>query len=498
MQTSGTDALLRPQDNCWRIEHAKRFSLIVDADDYFAAAREAMMAAKRRIMLIGWDFDARISLCHPGHQDEAPNKLDDFIVWLVDRTPELEVYILRWDVGMVKALFRGNTLFTLLRWKAHERITARMDSVHPFAASHHQKIVSIDDSVAFCGGIDMTSERWDTRDHADDNPDRVLPGTNTPYKPWHDATSLFDGRAAAAIGELTRDRWEAACGQKLEPLNESAPQWPPSLAPMLEEVDVAIARSYPEMKNRPAIVEIERLYETLIASAKTLIYAESQYFASRRIAIAIGKRLQEADGPEIVIINPTTADGWLEPIAMNTARARLVTALQRMDKHGRLRIYHPQTADGTPIYVHAKVTVIDNHVLRVGSSNFNNRSLRLDTECDVAVCVDDEDRTATVASLRDSLVAEHLGVDRQQVTDEYAASGSMIAVIEKLRGAGRSLIPYEIPDLNEVETWLADNEVLDPEGPEAIFETFTGESRGKRGLFRGWHMIRQFRLRRRR
>jgi len=497
METGSTDALLRPMDNCWRIEHAKRFSLIVDADDYFAAAREAMMAAKRRIMLIGWDFDARISLCHPGHKDEGPNKLDDFLIWLVERNPDLQIYILRWDVGMVKAVFRGNTLLTLMRWKAHDRITARMDSVHPFAASHHQKIVSIDDSIAFCGGIDMTSERWDTRDHKDDNPDRVLPGTTKPYKPWHDATSLFDGRAAAAIGELARDRWEAAVGQKLEPLNESAPQWPPSLAPMLEEVDIAIARSYPKMKNRAAIVEIERLYETLIASAKTLIYAESQYFASRRIAIAIGKRLQEPDGPEIVIVNPLTADGWLEPIAMDTARARLVTALQRLDRHKRLRIYHPETANGAPIYVHAKVTVIDDHVLRVGSSNFNNRSLRLDTECDVALCVDNEIQTGTVAGLRDNLIAEHLGVDPQRVTEEYAAEGSMIAVIEKLRGAGRTLVPYEIPDLNDAVKWLADNEVLDPEGPDAVFESFTKDNRVKRGLFRGWHMVRQMRRGRR-
>lgn len=496
MISGSTDALLRPEDNCWRIEHADRFSLIVDADDYFAAAREAMLSAKRRIMLIGWDFDARISLCHPGHQDEAPNKLDDFIIWLVERRPELDVYILRWDVGMMKALFRGNTLFTLMRWKAHERITARMDSVHPFAASHHQKIVSIDDSIAFCGGIDMTSERWDTRAHADDNPDRVLPGTTKPYKPWHDATSLFDGKAAAAIGELTRNRWEAACGQKLEPLDQSAPQWPPSIAPMLEQVDVAIARSYPEMKNRPAIVEIERLYETLIAGAKSLIYAESQYFASRRIAIAIGKRLQEPNGPEIIIINPLTADGWLEPIAMDTARARLVAALQKMDTHGRLRIYHPQTAQGAPIYVHAKVTIIDDRVLRVGSSNFNNRSLRLDTECDVAVDVEGE-QAEIVAGLRNNLIAEHLGVEPDDVGRAYAARGSMIEVIESMRGQGRTLVPYEIPDLNEAEKWLADNEVLDPEGPEAIFESFARDSRAKRGLFRGWHLIRKFHFRRR-
>lgn len=491
-----TTQLLTPGDNCWRIEPADHFSLIVDADDYFAAARQAMLGAKKRIMLIGWDFDARINLCHPGATDEGPTQLSDFIIWLVDRNPDLQIYLLRWDVGMVKAVFRGNTLATLLRWKAHKRITARIDSVHPFAASHHQKVVSIDDSLAFCGGIDMTSERWDTRDHADDNPDRTLPGSKTPYKPWHDATSLFDGKAAAAIGELTRERWKAACGQTLKPLDTIKSQWPKSVKPTLEKVNLAIARSYPEMKKRPAVLEIERLYETLIAEAKTLIYAESQYFASRRIAIAIGKRLQEPDGPEIVIVNPLTADGWLEPIAMDTARARLVSALKHLDTHNRLRIYHPQTAQANPIYVHAKVTVIDDRVLRVGSSNFNNRSLRLDTECDVALDVaDNAEQAQTIVDIRDDLIAEHLGVSPETVAKEYAASGSMIATIEKLRGQGRSLIPYEVPDLNDVEKWLADNEVLDPEGPESIFEGFAGDSRTKRGLFRGWYMVRKLRFR---
>src|SRR5690606_25395620 len=104
-----------------------------------------------------------------------------------------------------------------------------------------------------------------------------------------------------------------------------------------------------------------------------------QYFASRKIARAIAQRLREADGPEIVVVNPDTAEGWLEPIAMDSARARLVEALQRLDEHGRFRLYHPQTQGGQAIYVHAKILVVDDRLFRVGSSNFNNRSMRLDS-----------------------------------------------------------------------------------------------------------------------
>ena len=137
-----------------------------------------MLAAERRIMLIGWDFDARIR----GGPAGDPEKLGDFILWLVKRRPELEVYLLRWDMGAMRTLFRGTTIFTLMRWMAHKRIHTRLDGAHPAGASHHQKIVVIDDCFAFCGGIDMTSDRWDTREHRDNEPRRRSPD-GKPYGP---------------------------------------------------------------------------------------------------------------------------------------------------------------------------------------------------------------------------------------------------------------------------------------------------------------------------
>lgn len=237
---------------------------------------------------------------------------------------------------------------------------------------------------------------------------------------------------------------------------------------------MGIARTSPDMPGCGEVREIEALFVAQIAAAKKSIYAESQYFASRRIAEAIAARLDEADGPEIVIINPVAAQGWLEPLAMDTARARLFTALKKRDRHDRLRIYHPFTARGTPIYVHAKVMIVDGRILRIGSANMNNRSMGLDTECDIAI-----DTGGTGAEpIRNGLIAEHLGVPIARVTDQIEAHGSIIAAIEAIRGPGRSLRPYEVPDLSSVEAWLADNEVLDPESPSEIFEALT-----KRRLF---------------
>src|SRR5687767_12250832 len=98
----------------WRVERATRASVIIDAEDYFDFARSAMLKARQRIMLIGWDFDARIKLGHPQAGDRSPEKIGDFIYWLVENNPELEVFLLRWDLGALKTLFRGSTIFTVI------------------------------------------------------------------------------------------------------------------------------------------------------------------------------------------------------------------------------------------------------------------------------------------------------------------------------------------------------------------------------------------------
>ena len=480
--------VLRPEANCWRIERASRATVIIDAAEYFRAARSAMLAARHRIMLIGWDFDARIKLTPGDDSPDAPSRLGDFILWLVRRRPELEIFVLRWDVGAFKTLFRGSTIFTLLRWKAHPRITSRLDGVHPPAASHHQKIVVLDDCLAFCGGIDMTADRWDTREHRDEEPRRRTPG-GVAYGPWHDATTALEGPVASAVGELARERWRLAGGHALLPVAGRTDCWPANLASRFHDIDIGIARTRPDMPDSPGIHEIEQLYLDLIAAARRFIYAESQYFASRRIAEALARRLAEPDGPEIVLINPLSAQGWLEPVAMDSARARLREALRRKDPHGRFRIYHPVTAGGRPIYVHAKVLVVDDRVLRVGSSNMNNRSMRLDTECDVVIDAGlpaNADTAPAILAVRDGLLAEHLGRDPEEVARRIAETGSVIAAIEAMRGQGRTLQPYETPDIGAVEAWLADNEVLDPEGPGEMFEPLA-----QRGLFRRFGLLRK-------
>ncbi len=468
-------SLLEPGRNCWRVANATRATVIVDAEDYFRAARNAMLKATEQILLVGWDFDARIRFKDERCDDDGPEKVGAFISWLTKRTPGLQVHILRWDTGAIKTLFHGRTLLRIIKWTQDEQVHLRFDANHPFGGSHHQKVLVIDDALAFCGGIDMTVDRWDTRSHSDDELRRVEPN-GSPYGPWHDATTMLEGPIAASLGEMCRERWRRSGGEVNSPTGQASGHWPEEIKPDFVDVEVAIARTIPEMPHQEPVHEIEALYVDLIGRARRWIYAESQYFASRKVAEAIAKRLDEANGPEIVIVHPDTAEGWLEPIAMDSARARLVEALKERDVHCRLKLYHPYTAGGQPIYVHAKVTVIDDAILRVGSSNFNNRSLRLDTECDVVIEADpnsDPTTSRIIAGIRNSLLAEHLDTDCATIESLLEETGSLIATIERLRDAGRSLHPYEVPELDTVRTWLADNKILDPEGPGEMFEAIS-------------------------
>ncbi|MDO9416972.1 phospholipase D-like domain-containing protein [Pararhizobium sp.] len=483
-------SVLHPPETCWRIEQADDFSIVIDADLYFATARAAMKQAKRCIYLIGWDFDARIVLGRPDLKDEAPARIGDFLLWLAKQNPDLEIRLLLWNPVFFATWTKGWNAYYLMRWKLHPQITVLLDGQHPLGSSHHQKILVIDDSVAFCGGIDVTNDRWDTREHLDQDPLRRRPG-GAAYGPWHDISSVCTGPAAQALGDLCRVRWQQAGGPVLPPVETRTDIRLPDGAFSFGKVALAIARSSPPFKDRSAVTEIEKLYIAMIEAANHVIYAESQYFASRAVAQVLAKRLTEKDGPEIVLINPFKADNWLGSVAMDTARARLYESLRRQDLYGRFRIYHPVTSGGTPIYVHSKLMIIDDKLMRVGSSNFNNRSMRYDNECDVAFDAAQDETGALsgrLADLRDDLLAEHLGVTPEAINDAVQATGSLITAIENLRddrtigaaGLTVTLVPYETPRVNDLEKWLADNEILDPEGPGAVLEPIE-----KRGLFRG-------------
>lgn len=433
-------ALCVPGRNCWRLARASRVAFLIDADAYFTAFAEAVAHARESVFVIGWDIQASARL-RPGPMPNGwPNTLREYLGAALTARPELHAYLLDWDFSLVFALERELLPVVQLGWLSHPRLHFCLDGEHPLTGCHHQKLVVVDDAVAFAGGLDLTTNRWDTPAHRLDDPRRRLPN-GKPYGPFHDVQVAFSGEAARAVARLARARWERATGERVPAVTGRHDPWPPDLAPDLRDVDVAIARTEPAHDGRPQVNEVVQLYLDSIGAARRWIYVENQYFTSAALAEAMAARLAEDDGPEIVLVGPRVCAGWLEERTMGIERARLLARLQAADRHGRLRVYHPRLPGNGDLNVHAKVMIVDDALVRVGSSNLSNRSMGLDTECDVAIEPRDAARIARgIAALRDRLVAEHLGVLPREVATTLAQTGSLIATIERLAGGARTLV----------------------------------------------------------
>lgn len=484
----------------WRYVKASRAHVVVDAAAYFELMHDAMLAARQRILLVGWDFDSRIRLAggrrwwNLPRKDRFPARLGALMVWLVRRRPELQVRVLKWNFGALKFVFRGSMILDMIRWLFQPGIDFKFDSAHPLGCSHHQKIVVIDDRMAACGGIDMTSDRWDTPAHLHEDPRRRRVN-GKPYAPWHDITMVLEGDAACALGDLGRERWSRAGGKPLEPCQPQVESpWPERLAAEFRDVEVGIARTRAAYRGSAAISEVKALFLEQIARARRFIYIESQYFASRSIAEAIARRVTGPSPPEIILINPLTADGWLAQAAMDSARVRLFHAIAEVDHSRAFRAFMPLTSGGTQIYVHAKLMIVDDEVVRVGSANLNNRSMGLDTEADVfidAARPGNEGIVPAITRLRHRLLAEHCGIEAERVPELLDRHGSMAGMIDALLETGRSnakrLEPFTLRPLTEAEKALADTALLDPERPDEMFEPIGR----RRGLFRRGGLLRK-------
>lgn len=453
----------------WRAERADKLAVIVDAADFFVAVKKAMLSARHSIMLIGWDFDARIKLEPTKKILDGPNRIGPLLNHLSKTRDGLDVRILKWDVGVLSSIARGETPFFLFQWMFGGKVKLKLDHAHPPMSAHHTKLIVIDDCIAFCGGIDMTIGRWDTSEHRDDHPGRRTPG-GKPLGPWHDATTCMTGPAAKALGDLARLRWQRATGEKLDVPPDACPIWPEELEPDFEDTKVHIARTSPEYDGEAQISEIEAATLEIIRNAERSLYIESQYFASRRIAQEIALRLQEPNGPEVVVINPHEADGWLEIATMDSARVILMGMVDRADVHDRFRLLYPHNDCGTPIYVHAKILIADDTILKVGSANMNNRSMGFDSECDVILLATTDAERRGIRKIRAQLIAEHLDCQAEEVVRVLEETGSIVQTLARLGGKARGLKPLPRRPLTEAELRLAESDMADPERPPTFGE----------------------------
>jgi phosphatidylserine/phosphatidylglycerophosphate/cardiolipin synthase-like enzyme len=463
-------ALARPADShrivvegrsCWRVARADRIAVLIDGAAYFRALLDAFRLARERIMVLGWDFDPRVRL----DPDDRNTELRRLLPALADARPELEIFVLIWDVAVVFGPSRTIAPLVDREWQSHPRIHLDFDGHHPPQASQHEKIVCVDDALAFVGGIDLTVGRWDSTRHAAADPRRVSP-EGEPCPPVHDLQMLVDGDAARTVATLARRRWAQSRGRRLRPCNAGATAWPASAGVWLAGAEVGIARTRPRMDGRPAVDEIARLNDAALAAARHCVYIEAQYLCASAVADRLEELLRRQNGPQIVALVWRETTGWLERVAMGGNRDRVLRRLAAADRHARLRAYSLAAA-GDPereVKLHSKLVIIDDVFVRIGSSNLNNRSLGVDSECDLAIEAADATGSTAIARLRDTLLAEHLGCRLGEASRAVAEHG-LIGAVERLNGPHGRLRPYRLDPAEGPTEPVVGTRFIDPDEP---------------------------------
>jgi phosphatidylserine/phosphatidylglycerophosphate/cardiolipin synthase-like enzyme len=313
--------------------------------------------------------------------------------------------------------------------------------------SHHQKMVVVrhptrlERDVAFVGGIDLSHGRRDDTDHQGDDQVIKLDPRYGPRPPWHDVQLEIRGPAVGELDLTFRERWEdptplnhanrarAALSRAMSRDRVARPL-PARLGdpPILGSHAVQVLRTYPSKRPKYRFApdgerSVARAFTKAISRARTLIYIEDQYFWSVDIARLLAEALRRQPGLQVIGVVPRypDKDGKFSGPPSRLAQERAI-AIVKNAGGDRVGIYDVENQDGTPIYVHAKVCIIDDVWATVGSDNLNRRSWTHDSELSCAVIDSELDERIPVdpgglgdgsrkfaRELRMSLWAEHLG-----------------------------------------------------------------------------------------
>jgi phosphatidylserine/phosphatidylglycerophosphate/cardiolipin synthase-like enzyme/uncharacterized membrane protein YdjX (TVP38/TMEM64 family) len=481
-------SLFQPGRNIWQAGRAERAKVLIDAAPYFGALREALKKARHTVFVVGWDINSRVPLVdESGCADDGyPEPFCEFLCRLVEERPELQINILLWDFSVLYSHEREAFPALSLGWKTPERIQLCLDDALPLGSAHHQKIVVIDDCLAFSGGLDITHRRWDTCSHDFDNPKR-RDTAGKPYRPFHDVQMMVDGAAARRIGELARLRWRRATLERVNEVREREDCWPEAIAPDFTGVEIGIALTQPRYDLVPEQREVEQLFLDSVDLAERFIYIENQFLTRLNIAERIIARMREKPELEVLFIAPHTHESWIEARTMRIGRIAFRKPFETApDLKERVRFLYPKVTCGedvTDTMVHSKVMIVDDVFLRVGSANLNNRSMGTDTECDLAIHAADEKTRAVITRLRDTLVAEHCGVTARDVAARLEETGSLLTPVESLAARGHCLCLIEDGEPDPKEIAAAVTALADPERAVGI-ESFMNHLMGERVPYR--------------
>ena len=368
--------------------------VLIDGDQALGAMAEALKAATSHIHIAGWHLAPEFRL----RRDDDFPALRDLLADLAER---VEVRVLLWAGPPVPVFAPTRPAVRAVRRKLVEgtKVQCVLDARERTLHCHHEKIIVVDDEVAFVGGIDLSDlsgDRWDRNVH--------LPRQRTG---WHDVATRLRGPIVTDVARHFRDRWQESTGTVLpEPLPQET----------AGDVEVQLLRTVPENTYqfaRRGEFSILDAYLRALLSARHFIYLENQFLWSPEIVDLLIDKIRRPPSPgfRIVLLLPARPS-----TGKDTTRGQLGRLLAADNDSGRLlptTIRALQDERSGPLYVHAKVGIVDDRWLTIGSANLNEHSLFNDTEVNL-VTLD----AGLARSTRLRLWAEHLGRPEAEIAGD--------------------------------------------------------------------------------
>ncbi|MDA0185549.1 phosphatidylserine/phosphatidylglycerophosphate/cardiolipin synthase family protein [Solirubrobacter phytolaccae] len=361
--------------------------VLIDGANALPRMAEAIQGAQRHVHVCSWhlepDFD-------PGPRKASPVK--ELLAEVAERVP---VRVIVWAGAPVPVFQprRGAVKAARERLVAGTKIQCQLDACTRLMHCHHEKLVIVDDELAFVGGIDLTTlagDRYDTNEHAFKH-DGIG---------WHDASAMLRGPIVRDVAAHFAMRWEATADEALEL---------PTELEAAGDTAVQFTRTVPEgaYKVLPrGEFSVLETYIRALRSAQRLIYLENQFLWSPEIVHILETKLRTPPSPDfrVVVLLPHKANNGQDDT--RGMLARLVEADDGRKQFLAATIMSRSGEQSGPLYVHAKIGIVDDEWLAIGSANLNEHSLFNDTEVDVVTC-----DPALARATRETLWAEHLERD---------------------------------------------------------------------------------------
>ena len=370
--------------------------LLIDGEQALPRIAEALEGARSHVHIAGWHVTPQFGLTRDPHAA----RLRDLLAELSER---VEVRVLLWGGSPLPLFTPDRAAVRRVREELirDSRVRCELDVRERPMHCHHEKLVIVDDEVAFVGGIDLTSlggDRFDSSEH----PMRSRLG-------WHDAASRIVGPVVSDVARHFAMRWQATSGERL-------PECP--VGPVAGEAELQIVRTVPE-KIYDAVprgdFRILEAYTRALAAARRFVYLESQFLWSAQIVELLAAKLREPPSEDfrVLVLLPAKPNNGAD-----TTRGQLA-ALVRADDGGErflaTTISARTGALSGPAYVHAKIAIVDDRWLTLGSANLNEHSLFNDTEMNLVTC-----DAALARHTRLRLWSEHLECPIEEVSGEPA------------------------------------------------------------------------------